>query len=68
MNSPIHLGTYASVWWRSPGYDQCRAIVDYIRRTVQYTPGNGQDIIGPGEVNPLGKGVCRDMAHLGIAC
>lgn len=50
------------------GYDQCAAIVDYIRNAIQYTPGNGQQIISACEVNEQGFGVCRDMAHLGIAC
>tara|TARA_Y100000589_G_scaffold318103_1_gene345054 strand:- start:2196 stop:2993 length:798 start_codon:yes stop_codon:yes gene_type:complete len=52
----------------NPGYDQCAAIVDYIRQTIQYTPGSGQQIISASEVNERGYGVCRDMAHLGIAC
>ena len=50
------------------GYDQCAAIVDYIRNTIQYTPGAGQQIISAAELNEFGSGVCRDMAHLGIAC
>ena len=50
-----------------PGYDQCTAIVDYIRRTTQYTPGEGTEIISATEVNQRPNGVCRDMAHLGIA-
>jgi transglutaminase-like putative cysteine protease len=53
---------------RAAGYDQCNAIVDYIRDSIQYTPGIGQQIISASEVNGLGQGVCRDMAHLGIAC
>jgi len=54
---------------RASGYDQCSAIVvDYIRSKIQYTPGVGQQIISAAEVNRLGRGVCRDMAHLGIAC
>ena len=53
---------------RAPGYDQCTAIVDYIRNTVRYTPGTGQQNISASELNELGSGVCRDMAHLGIAC
>lgn len=52
----------------APGYDQCAAIVDYIRRTTQYTPGAGQEIISACEVNERSQAVCRDMAHLGIAC
>lgn len=51
-----------------PGYDQCSAIIDYIRRTIKYTPGMGQKIISAMEVNQLKTGVCRDLAHLGIAC
>ena len=53
---------------RAAGYDQCTAIVDYIRDTIHYTPGAGQQIISASELNTLGRGVCRDMAHLGIAC
>jgi len=53
---------------RAAGYDQCAAIIDYIRNTVRYTPGAGQQIISAIEVNERGNGVCRDMAHLGIAC
>lgn len=50
------------------GYDQCCAIVDYVRQSIAYTPGYGQQIISASEVNQQGFGVCRDMAHLGIAC
>lgn len=50
------------------GYDQCAAIVAYIRDNIRYTPGEGQQIISAVEVNEQGSGVCRDMAHLGIAC
>lgn len=52
---------------RSAGYDQCSAIVDYVRSSVLYTPGMGQQIISATEVNEQGTGVCRDMAHLGMA-
>jgi transglutaminase-like putative cysteine protease len=53
---------------RAAGYDQCKAIVDYIRSTIRYTPGAGQQIISASELNESGSGVCRDLAHLGIAC
>lgn len=52
----------------APGYDQCTAIVNYIRQTTQYTPGSGQQIVSACEVNEMPQAVCRDMAHLGIAC
>lgn len=51
----------------APGYDQCQAIVDYIRSTIQYVPGSGQLIISASEVNEKSEAVCRDMAHLAIA-
>ena len=53
---------------QAPGYDQCHAIVQYIRNAIQYAPGHGQQIISAAEVNEQGHGVCRDLAHLGIAC
>jgi transglutaminase-like putative cysteine protease len=51
----------------APGYDQCTAIVNYVRQTLQYVPGAGQQIISAAEVNTRSEAVCRDMAHLGIA-
>ena len=53
---------------KASGYDQCNAVVDYIRKSIRYTPGIGQQIISASELNQYGRGVCRDMAHLGIAC
>lgn len=52
----------------APGYDQCVKIVNYIRETLTYAPGEGQEIISACEVNEKTQAVCRDMAHLGIAC
>ncbi len=49
------------------GYDQCKAIVDYICNTIRYTPGSGGQIISASEVNMSSQAVCRDLAHLGIA-
>jgi transglutaminase-like putative cysteine protease len=53
---------------QEPGYDQCTAIVDYIRQTTQYSPGSGVDSVSAIEVNLRSDAVCRDLAHLGIAC
>ncbi len=53
---------------QAAGYDQCMAIVDYICRTLEYAPGTGPEIISAAEVNQKSQAVCRDMAHLGIAC
>lgn len=52
---------------RLHGYDQCAAIVDYVRGALRYEPGAGQDIISAVEVNQRSQAVCRDMAHLAIA-
>jgi transglutaminase-like putative cysteine protease len=49
------------------GYDQCAAIVAYIRSTLAYRPGSGQTIISATEVNQRTEAICRDVAHLGIA-
>ena len=51
----------------APGYDQCTAIVSYIRDTLRFVPGAGQQGISATEVNERSEAVCRDMAHLGIA-
>ena len=51
----------------APGYDQCEAIVNYIRDTVQYVPGTGQQTISATEVNDRSQAVCRDMSHLGMS-
>jgi len=51
----------------APGYNQCAAIVDYIRNNIEYRPGAGQMIITAADVNKESQAVCRDMAHLGIA-
>lgn len=53
---------------RLAGYDQCSAIADYVRQTIEYAPGAGQLIVSACEVNQKSQAVCRDMAHLGIAC
>jgi len=51
----------------APGYDQCAAIVNYIRNTIKYHPGIDTGIISATKVNQKSEAVCRDMAHLGIA-
>lgn len=49
------------------GYDQVASIGRWIRNSVQYTPGSSPFPISATEVNGRGDGVCRDLAHLGIA-
>jgi transglutaminase-like putative cysteine protease len=50
-----------------PGYDQVQQIADWIRRNVEYRPGTSDTLLSADEVRQQGHGVCRDLAHLGIA-
>lgn len=50
-----------------PGYDQVAGIENWIRKSIQYQPGSSQYPESAVEVNMKGYGVCRDLAHLGIA-
>jgi transglutaminase-like putative cysteine protease len=51
----------------TPGYEQCAAIVSYIRDTLSFEPRSSQLLFSAAEVNQRTAAVCRDMAHLGIA-
>jgi len=50
-----------------PGYDQVSTIVAWLRRTIAYQPGCSDVPLSAIEVNQRQIGVCRDLAHLGIA-
>ena len=50
-----------------PGYNQVAAIVNWLRNNISYQPGSSDMPISASEVNQRGFGVCRDLAHLGIA-
>ncbi|MGD8956293.1 MAG: transglutaminase family protein [Chromatiaceae bacterium] len=50
-----------------PGYDQVSAIVAWLQSTVEYRPGSSDTLVSATEVNYRRFGVCRDLAHLGIA-
>jgi len=50
-----------------PGYDQVIAVVNWLRHNVDYQPGSSDVPISAIEVNTRRVGVCRDLAHLGIA-
>ncbi|WP_159022441.1 transglutaminase family protein [Formosa sp. L2A11] len=52
---------------KTPGYQQVFAIEEWLRKTVSYIPGCSGYPISAIEVNQKGSGVCRDLAHLGIA-
>jgi transglutaminase-like putative cysteine protease len=52
---------------KSPGYDQVKAIEEWLRDTIRFEPGNSEVPISAVEVNARQSGVCRDLSHLGIA-
>ncbi|WP_020677653.1 transglutaminase-like domain-containing protein [Geopsychrobacter electrodiphilus] len=49
------------------GYDQVACIDDWIRNNIRYTPGSSPFQVSATEVHTRREGVCRDLAHLGIA-
>ena len=51
----------------APGYDQVACITDWIRRSVRFDSTSIYDHMSATEVNQRREGVCRDLAHLGIA-
>ena len=52
---------------QQPGYNQVAAIVTWLRNTISYRPGSSDIPVSAAEVNSRQVGVCRDLAHLGIA-
>lgn len=52
---------------RQPGYDQVLGIIEWIKHSIEYLPGSSEYPESAVEVNMKGHGVCRDLAHLGIA-
>lgn len=49
------------------GYDQVARITAWISSSVRYTPGSSNIPVSAAEVYARGEGVCRDLAHLGVA-
>ena len=49
------------------GYNQVAAIVSWLRTAILFAPGSSDTPISATEVNARQIGVCRDLAHLGIA-
>jgi transglutaminase-like putative cysteine protease len=52
---------------QQPGYDQVAAIVAWLRNNISYRPGSSDIPVSAVETNARQVGVCRDLAHLGIA-
>jgi len=51
----------------TPGSAQVKAITDWVRRTIRYAPLSSTYPVSAIEVHQRGEGVCRDLAHIGIA-
>ena len=51
----------------SPGYDQVAAITEWIRANIRFNPHSSHFQMSAVEVNAQREGVCRELAHLGIA-
>lgn len=52
---------------QTPGYDQVAAVNQWLRENIRFNPNSINFQLSAVEVNQAGEGVCRDMAHLGIA-
>ncbi|PPD34455.1 MAG: cysteine protease [Methylomonas sp.] len=50
-----------------PGYDQVDAVNRWLRENIRFNPDAAEFQLSAVEVNQVGQGVCRDLAHLGIA-
>ncbi len=50
-----------------PGFNQVAAIESWLRDHIQYIPGSSDFPVSALEVHDRKSGVCRDLAHLGIA-
>lgn len=61
-----HLASEITLGYK-PGYNQVAAIVNWLRGNVRYQPGSSDTPVSAAEVNMRGYGVCRDLAHLGMA-
>jgi len=49
------------------GYDQVAQIIDWLKKNIEFQPGSSEMPVSATEVNERQFGVCRDLAHLGIA-
>ncbi len=49
------------------GYDQVRAIAQWLRNNIRFEPENSDVQLSAIEINARQSGVCRDFSHLAIA-
>lgn len=50
-----------------PGYDQVARIERWLQSNIAYIPGSSFSSFSAIEINKQQTGVCRDLAHLGVA-
>lgn len=50
-----------------PGYDQVATLNRWIQEHIRFNPDSTNFQLSAVEVNQAGEGVCRELAHLGIA-
>ncbi|AUM12938.1 transglutaminase-like domain-containing protein [Ketobacter alkanivorans] len=50
-----------------PGYDQVEKIERWLYQNISFIPGSSSVPLSAAEVNIQQSGVCRDLAHLGVA-
>ena len=63
----LNAKTFDIVAGADLGYQQVEQICDWIRREVAYVPGSSNNPIASLDIVKKGEGVCRDLAHVGIA-
>ncbi|MBC7503160.1 MAG: transglutaminase family protein [Herminiimonas sp.] len=51
----------------APGYDQVACITEWIRQNIAFNPDSIHFQMSAVDVNQRREGVCRELAHLGIA-
>ena len=55
------------VFGLKPGYDQVFGLNQWLQKNIRFNPYSSNYQLSAVEVNKAGEGVCRDLAHLGIA-
>ena len=51
----------------SQGVDRAWAICEWVHHNIEYRYGSGSALTSAGDTLAQGHGVCRDLAHLGVA-
>lgn len=49
------------------GLERVRGIVEWLHKNIEYRTGSGSPLLSASDIIGRGHGVCRDLAHCGIA-